>query len=406
MGMRRTTFTGARPARRSNVGVMALSTGLNLAATMLWYPSLPLILRDLGANDLEVSLCTTVWTGGVALLQYWGGRWADRYGRHPIIVYPTYLAAVVAAAVSLTDHWFWFALVFTGWHAANAIQTPVFSAVVGESVAPERRGWAFGVVEFSLCIGIIAGPLIGAAFWPSIGSKGLFRLTAGIFLASAAIRHRFLNETRPESSGQGGFSLGQVLGGRLRLVLAVAVAFKLVASLTFWGPFLALHAGDAMGLSKQQVNLFFAAGSVASAVMSLLAGGAVKRWGTRRVLPLGAGLLAVSTLAWSVQRQPWAILAGYLAISGGCQLGMVALETFRVEALPDSIRGRALGAVGTIGNLMVAAAVPLAGLLRMRVNPAAPFALAAVAAVVLMLSQAALQRLDASHTPVSPSLSG
>lgn len=378
---------------------MAATTALNVGSMTLWSPILPLILRDLGASDFQVSLSVAIWTAVAALFQYQGGIWSDRFGRFPTLVYPTYLCALSIAAAALMPSWKLFVLAYTVWYVANAIQAPTFSTIIGEAVPPERQGHAFGLVEFSIAVAVVAGPLAGAYLLPLVRARGLLLITGAVFLGTATARHALLRETRPAAAGSVHFGFAQLFSGRLAVVLLISVAYFLVISTTMWGPFLALHAGDAMGLTKPQINLFYAAGSAVSAASSFLAGRAVTRWGCYRVLSWGTLGLGVTALVWSLQRSLPAIGAGILAMSAAFQFSMVASDAFRVTALPEAIRGRALGAMGTVTNLVAALVVPLAGYLRQRMR-LAPFYLAAGTAVVLA---AAVQVLVARHpAPVTP----
>ncbi|MEW5934910.1 MAG: MFS transporter, partial [Bacillota bacterium] len=77
---------------------MAVTCALNVGAMTMWSPVLPLILRDLGASDFQVSLSVATWTAVAALFQYRGGIWSDRFGRRPTLLYPTYLAGAAISA--------------------------------------------------------------------------------------------------------------------------------------------------------------------------------------------------------------------------------------------------------------------------------------------------------------------
>ncbi|MDI6824457.1 MAG: MFS transporter [Bacillota bacterium] len=376
---------------------MAVTCALNVGAMTMWSPILPLILRDLGASDFQVSLSVATWTAVAALFQYRGGIWSDRFGRRPTLLYPTYLAGAAISAAALMPSWQPFVLVYILWYVANAIQGPTFSTIIGEAVPPERHGHAFGLVEFTIGVGVVAGPLLGAYLLPLVRARGLLLITGVICLCTAVARQVLLRETRPATAGSEHFQFTHVFSGRLAVVLLISVAYYLVLSTTMWGPFLALHASDAMGLSKSQINLFYAAGSAVSALSSLLAGRAVARWGVYRVFSWATLGLGGSVLLWALQRHPAAIVAGMLAMSAAFQFSMVASDAFRVVTLPETIRGRALGAIGTASSLAAALAVPLAGYLRQRME-LAPFLLAGATAAVMFVAMRVLVTRHAAPT--------
>lgn len=374
---------------------MGVTTGLNVGSTLLWSPVLSLIMRDLGASDLQISLAAALWAVGAALVQYQGGRIADRAGRFPVMVYSSYSNGISLLLCAFMPSWIPFAILYAIFQAGNAMQSPTFSAFVGESVPPEKRGSAYGLVEFSVGIGLIVGPLVASRLIPVIGTKPLLGLAGVIIIASAVIRHLFLKETKPATSGTTPFNLTRVFQGRLRLVLLTWIAFNAVLSLTAWGPFSSLHASDAQGLSKAQIALFFSLASVASTVTSLMAGHGVNRWGAYRTLALGSGLTAVGFLFWAAQRNLIGIALGYVAAFGTFQVAMVASDAFRVAAVEDEIRGSAWGAIGTFASLASALVIPIAGAARSALHwSAAPFWMAAVAAVAAVWGTYRLGRED------------
>ncbi len=366
-----------------NVPVMGLTTGLNVGSVLLWAPVLSLIMRDLGASDFEISLAAALWAAGSALVQYQGGRIADRAGRFPVMVYSSYANGLSLLLCALMPSWIPFAVLYAVYQAGNAMQSPTFSAFVGESVPPERRGSAYGFVEFSVGIGLILGPLIASRLIPVIGTKALMGVSGVLILVAAVIRHMFLKETKPATSGTTPFRFAAVFKGRLRLVLLIWITFNVMLSLTMWGPFTSLHASDAQGLSKAQIALFFALGSVVSAGSSLLAGQAVNRWGAYRTLAASMGGTALAFIFWSAQRNLIWLGVGYALAGSTFQMAMVASDAFRVAAVEDEIRGSAWGAIGTFASLTSALVIPIAGAARTALHwSAAPFWMGAVAAVV------------------------
>jgi len=163
-------------------------------------------------------------------------------------------------------------------------------------------------------------------------------------------------------------------------------------ALTMWGPFMALHAKDALLLSEQEISLFYGVGAVVSTLTSMVAGALVSRIGPFRTLG-GAGLaMAAAVLFWAVQRHLVGIIAGYVAIGACFQFVIVSSDAFRVSAVADRIRGSALGAMGTVSGLVSALIVPLVGYLQGTLGPMLPFWCSALAAGIMMVSALTLRR--------------
>ncbi|MFO8060722.1 MAG: MFS transporter [Bacillota bacterium] len=177
-----------------NVPIMAATSAVNVGSLMLWSPILPLILRDLGASDLQVSAGVAAWTAAGALGQYAGGLWTDRFGRFPIAVYPLYVASAALAMAARVSSWMSFVAAYVMYSAVAGLQHPVFPAVIGESVSDRLRGRAFGTVHLFIAAATVIGPLIGAQLVPRFGGQNLMLITACVWIVSGGARHRFLSE--------------------------------------------------------------------------------------------------------------------------------------------------------------------------------------------------------------------
>jgi len=376
-----------------NVPTMAVTAGVIVGSTMLWSSIFSLIFRDLGASDLQISVAISIWAAVGAVAQYGAGRLADKIGRFPIIVYSMHVGGLALIVAAFMPSWRPFAVIYAVWTLANAVTGPVFSLIVGESVPPRRRGRAFGLTASSVGVSLILGPLAGAWLLPHVGAKGLLIISGILVFAAATGRLLWLRETRPESTGSKPFALRHVFEGRMGLVLLAVTLWNVLLAMTMWGPFLSLHASDAMGLSKATINVFFAMASVVSALMGLVAGRLVSRFGANKMLPIGAIGLAAAVMLWSVQRSMVGIVAGFVVMSGFMMLAMVSSDTFRVSAVEESVRGSALGAIGMVTGFATALATPVAGYLK-QFSPLAPFWIGLAAAAGLVLSVVTLTRHD------------
>ncbi len=373
---------------------MAVTTAVVVGSSQLWSPIFSLIQRDLGASDLQISFAFSLWAAVGAVAQYYAGRLADRIGRVPLISLPMNLGGVALVLAGLMRSWVPFAAVYTLWAIGNAVTGPVFSLVTGESVAPRERGRAFGLIESAIGFSLIVGPLTGAKLLPYAGARGLMIISGVLIFAAATFRLLSLRETRPATTGSRSFGLRHVFEGRMRLVLTAIILWNVVLAMTLWGPFISMHASDAMGLSKVTINTLFALSAVAETLIGLVAGRLVERFGAHKVLTAGALGMGLGLLLWSLQRSMVGITASFLLMGVFFMTAMVANDTFRVTAIEESVRGRALGAIGMLTGFSTALATPVAGYLK-ELSPLAPFWMALAAAVGMVWAITALTRHDA-----------
>ncbi len=375
-----------------NVPIMAGTSAVNVGSIMLWMPILALTLRDLGATDLQVSIGVAAWTAGGAVGQYVGGIWTDRFGRFPIAVYPLYAAALALAFAARMTSWMPFLAAYVIYSTVSGLQHPVFPAVIGESVSSKLRGRAFGTVHLCIATATIIGPLVGGQLVPRFGGQNVMLVTAAIWLITGAARHRFLKETRPGGTVLAPFAFVSILKSRLLKVTLISGAFQIVLNLTMWGPFLALHASDYLHLSRYQINTYYAIGACATAAVSPLAGRTVERFGAYRTLAVSCLLLGLSAIMWSLQSSVTGIIAGYILMGVSFQFAIISMDTFRVVALDEGIRARALGAAGTISMIASALMMPVAGYLKEVAGTLSPFIMALAFSCVLYVAIMGLHR--------------
>ncbi len=311
------------------------------------------------------------------------------------MTYSMHVGGLALVACAFIPHWLPFTASYILWSLANSVTGPVFVLIVGESVAPEKRGRAFGLIEATIGVSLVVGPLAGAELLPYVGAKGLLLISGLLVFVAATGRLFLLRETRPETTGSTPFAFQQVFRGRMGLVLAAVVLWNVILVMTFWGPFPALHAADAMGLSKATINLIAGVASLGSALMGLVAGRLVSRFGPSRMLPVGALGLGLAVVVWALTRSMVTIVTGYVAMSIFMMLAMVSADTFRVSSVEESVRGSALGAIGMVTGLSTSVALAVAGYLR-DLWPMAPFWIALASAGGIALAVAALRRRDAA----------
>jgi len=390
------TGTGKATGLARNVGVMALTSGLNVGSMVLWTPIYSLILRDLGASDLVIGMGSAASMVLSALLRYAGGRLTDRFGRVPLLVWPGALSAAAVFAAAAARSWHLFVLFYAIYMGGQALGDPVFAAIIGESVPAAERGRAFGLVEFSISAGVVAGPLAGALMLPLFGAPGLLIACGLCLCVTVVLRRAFIRETRRPGGPAAAFGLRHLLEPRMVRVMAIIVLVNLLFVLNTWGPFLSLHAADAMGLDKPSINMLASAGAAAGLAVSFLAGRAVGRWGAQRVLRLASFALGGVVLVWSLQRAYLGILGFYLLMMMAFQAAIIALDTYRVHAVDDEVRGSALGAIGMLTGLFTAPIVPLASYLREVLGSGAPFVLGLLpaAAAVWLLGRPELAAVE------------
>jgi len=370
-------------ALERNVLVLSGTVFLILTSLFSWYLLLPLYFRELGANDAEVGLAYSLLTMSFAVMQFAGGLLADRYGRKLPIILPTLIFVPLYALAGLAQSWVALLVALLAINSLSAIQSPAFISIMAESVPEERRGMAFGVFEFAISLAATIGPALGAALVSRFGMRPLIYSTAVMALLCAILRTVGLHETSHRPSPIELASLKQLRQPRLRWFLLAAILLVCIYNWTLWGPFVSLHAEDALGLSKPQINNLFAVGGLACMVASLLGGHSASRFGGRNLL-IAAGLGHVVTMVfWALVGTSPLGLALFVITNMGLQMAIIAYNTLLTQLTPRESRGAIVGLVGTVTGVMGGIAPTVGAYLRDDFGSTASFWIALLAGLAM-----------------------
>lgn len=362
-----------RFALERNVVVISLTLFVMVVGYFSWYLLLPLYLRQLGANDFDVGFSYALLTISYAAMQLAGGFLADKVGRKPVIVLPTYAMILLYYLVGISRRWQTLVMFLVLVNSISALQWPAFLSMLAESVSIRRQGAAFSLMELFVVLGITVGPATGAALLLKIGFPGLMFVTALLALPCAVVRTILLRETKPQ------YPSGHSQRGRLLLqrhhgaFLMTAIFFALTLTLTIYGPFIALYAKDVISLEESQINLMFALGGLAAVSLSLLGGKIIDRRGSRKVLMFCLFVFPLILILWTLTRGfLWAAgiyVISYLFFHGA----NIAYQIQLTSIGPVAHRSSLVGIFGSVSGIISAAGPILGAFLMTRAGPAMPF---------------------------------
>jgi MFS family permease len=187
-------------------------------------------------------------------------------------------------------------------------------------------------------------------------------------------------EHKVRRSGLG--STGSVAPVRRLLLLVCFVVFVETMLYSALVPLLPGYTHD-FGLSKGAAGLLVGA-YAAGALLGALPGGiAAARYGPRRALLIGLGLMSVASLAFGFAGDAWTLGIARLAQGLGGSLAWAGALTWLIAATPSSRRGEMLGTA--IGSAIFGALLgPAVGALAHHVGPRPTFIGLAALGVLLM----------------------
>ncbi|WP_261663133.1 MFS transporter [Deinococcus sp. Marseille-Q6407] len=290
-------------------------------------------------------------------LTVFGGAWADRVGPRQLILWGCVLRAVGFAGMAFSETFV--ALLLSGLvaGAGGALFDAPKSAALTALTRPEHRTQLFSLLSISGNLGMVLGPLMGAAMI-GLGFTASALISASAYLVCWLILQLTLPAVQPAQEGGGGFSgLRRAVQDRrfVNLTLAligyfllssqlnVAVTLKAVdlAGTGATGPLYALNAGLAVALQYPLLRW------------------AETRFRARTILTAAVTLVAVS-LGLMGFAHSFPLLLGCTALySLGTMLVFPTQQTLVSRLAPPELLGSyfgfsaiSLGVGGALGNVL------------------------------------------------------
>ena len=374
---------------RGNVLWLSVASFLNDAASEMIYPLLPLFLTGtLGAGAAFLGVVEGAAESASSLLKLASGWVADRTGRRKL---PTLLGYGIASLARPL-----IALVTMAWQVlairlmdrvGKGLRTAPRDALLAESVAPERRGAAFGLHRAADHSGAVAGPLLASALLLALDGdmRTVFALALvpGVLtvLAVAWKVRETAPAARPADVPPPPMPRLRELGPVLPRYLAVLVVFTLGNASD---AFLLLRAGQA-GVPVALIPLLWGALHVSKAVFSVWGGRLSDRIGARRAIIAGWMVYAAVYAGFAFVRAEWQVWALFLVY--GLFFGLTeGPEKALVAGLaPEGLRGSAFGAYHAAIGLAALPASVLFGVVWQVWSAQAAFAMGAALALAAAL---------------------
>lgn len=372
------------------VWLLGLISLLNDSASDMLYPLLPLYLASvLMAGPQVLGLIEGIAEATASLLKLVSGVMTDRRGRSkPWIVWGYALAGFGRPLIAFISNWPWLLAIRFADRIGKGLRSAPRDALLAASVAPERRGLAFGLHRAMDNAGAVVGPLLAAALLASgMPLRQVFQwaiVPALLCLAlSLAVR-----EPAPAVTGTAsGFDWRwRGLPLVLRRYLLVLGLFTLGNSSNM---FLLLRAHD-LGVPQAEVPLLWAGVSAVAMLFGTPLAALSDKVGRMRLLLAGYGSYAlIYLLLGSLTHGGWTLyllIVAYglfLAATEGVEKALLA------DIAPPERRGTAFGWFNLVSGICLLPASLLFGELYQRVSPFAAFAVgagcAATAALLLRL---------------------
>jgi multidrug resistance protein len=358
-------------------------------------PLLPFYAESFGASGFTVGLLGTVYSLMQFLVAPICGRWSDRIGRRPIILFGLLASCLAYVALGLANS---LALIFAarilGGVAGGNI--PTAQAYIADITTPENRAKGMGLVGAAFGLGFIFGPAIGGIL-TRFGTSAPMWCAAALCFGNFVAAFFLLPETRHADHDR--VSIGRLdLFRRARrhagLVPLLLVFFLVSMAFSGFEATFALFTERRFGFTAATIGFVFAfIGVVLATVNGVLVGRVVPRVGERRVIPIaiaciGLGIFLVP-LAFTVP----VLLAACGVMALGMGFNNPALTSVISRLSDPSEQGGMLGLAQSLSALGRIVGPAWGGYLFDRAGTTVPYlSAAAIMTVALALAVAGVRR--------------
>ncbi len=344
---------------RRNLWVLALGSMLSSSSYTMVIPFLPLYLLDIGVDEKNVNL----WSGVIfsatflvaALLAPYWGRQADKRGKRRMVL----RAGFSLAAVYLLGAFVQNPLQLLGVRILQGVANgfvPASLAIVATSVPKEKLGSSLGVMQTTLLIGTIFGPLAGGVLSHLFGMRTSFVIAALVISLGALAVRQFVveppeQEAAPSSTIQEDF---KAAFGNSRLLEMLILLFVVQMATMAIQPLITLYVAQLQGRMEGAAlaaGFIYSLAGIAGAIAAPTWGRLGQAKGFFRMLTLafiGAGLFNVGQyFAADVYR--FALLQFFFGLF---VVGVYpAINTLAVTSSDAGFQGRIFGLTTTANQL-------------------------------------------------------
>jgi len=379
--------------------------------SQMFFPLLPLYLRELDAGVSEIGLFFTLSMIVPLALQIAGGWISDRIGRLKSIAIGSVGGAIGWVGIILAPNWGWLLVGQAVGSIAVAFVAPSFDAFIAEQSDEKNRGKVFGVTQTVYQVVAVVGPLAGGLAVKYLGWRGLLLTAASLYGAATVIRLS-MARTHGASAPRSGAVSVEDFGSSLKTMLGLAVSGGLVTwlivsdgvrdvAMGLSGNLLPIFLQEERGIDVAAIGLLNALFGGASMLVMIPSGHLADRFGERYAIAAGYLTAFASFILLLLWDSPWA--AGASFITFGAAIGMLspAYQSLISKAVPERLRGIAFGFLSTSNGIVALPAPWIGAMLWKGVAPVAPFWVTTAAMLLVVPPVLAKFKLPSAPSPAA-----
>ncbi len=278
------------------LGVLFLTTFLDLMGFGLIIPILPTLSQNLGASDTEIGMIAAIYAlMNFAFSPLWGTL-SDRHGRRPIILVSILITAV-AYLFFAQAYFLWILIISRVFSGIGSANIGAAQAYIGDITTPANRAKSMGLIGAAFGLGFIAGPPIGGFIKASYGLETLGYVAAGLSALNFVVAYFFLPESieKKNLTSTFNFNIVKSIYEQLKKPLIrelFYVNFIFITAFSMMQVTAVLLWSEHSFFNESQIGFVFMYIGVCSAIVQIgLIGYFKRKFGEQRMLMIGIGLM-------------------------------------------------------------------------------------------------------------------
>ncbi len=385
---------------KGNILVLVVSWLFFRFAAYLHSPFDSLYYEFLGATPTIIGLLFAINSISMTFTEIIGGYIADYFGRKRIIAIMTYGVGFSYIFLIIAPSWE-FAIISSFVHGFCAgLYFPALSAIIADSLPPERRGRGYAIINTIPSLSAIFSPTIAGyileLYGLNIGMRIVYLITLLCVLSAATIRLFFLRETlHLKHSPKEGLDIGRIVKEaftktfiswtniRGNILILTLCSITLLPSNILFHSFVVLYVVDVIGLKKIEWGYINTLTLIVNTILGFFVGVIVEKLGEKRSMTLSLSLSSFAILLLIYSTNFIQVMIAMLITIIFSIMYSSAFLALRANITPRELRGRIFGFMSII-QMVLATPISLTCGFLYELNAQMPFIIAFICKVLTL----------------------
>ena len=345
--------------QKKKLAILMLNMFIAVGSFGIIIPIIPAYLKELGQGGTAAGLIIAIFAFAQFIMSPIGGKWADKYGRRPLINIGLFTLAISMFVFYFADNIILLYVSRLIGGIGCAFLIPAIYAYVADITTMDQRAKGNSFISAAMSLGIVIGPGIGG-FLADYGLKTPLLVSAIVGLVAFVVSYFTLAESKldnsevmemPDSSMVKDIVLSVKKPFFIPLVITLIMSFGLMAYETVVG----LYVSDEFSATPQEIAFMITATGLVGVIMQLfVVDKIVKSIGELNVLKVFLVVTAIGFLLSIVAGTFMMFFAISLLIFLATSILRPVLTTL-ISKLAGNEQGFAMGmnnAYMSIGNIL------------------------------------------------------